>query len=449
MIHLFRRLISRIVIIMVLQVFASTLMGSDKNLIFPLPQEITLSDDHFIFNEQTRILIPRNAFESDINLARMLVRELSDKYGFALMIDQSDEMNSDKGNFIVMGSMDNPLIKKYCADNKIEVTESNPGTEGYILQTNENNVVIAGWDQPGAFYGLQSLRQIIQQQNGQIRVPGLLVRDWPALPFRGIRLYIPGPENIAFFKRFLQDFMALYKYNKVILEINCMRLDRHPEVNAGWIEFSRYMNYTRSSEPLGPRGEIKNSGHQDAGDGYIIEKDDVKRIVDFANQNFIEVIPEIPSLAHVYYLLTRHPELAEYPGDPWPDTYCPSNPGSYDLMFDVFDEYIEVIKPGMVHIGHDEWRGAPLNICPRCRGKDYSDLYAHDINKLYRYLTDKGIKVAMWGDHILESVRGKGPHQRTTESGVKYQTPGGLRPSVVKESIPKDILIFNWFWRDN
>ncbi len=51
----------------------------------------------------------------------------------------------------------------------------------------------------------------------------------------------------------------------------------------------------------------------------------------------------------------------------------------------------------------------------------------------------------MWGDFLLESVRGKGPAQKTSSTGVKFQTPGGLRPEVVKKSIPKDILIFNGF----
>ncbi len=40
----------------------------------------------------------------------------------------------------------------------------------------------------------------------------------------------------------------------------------------------------------------------------------------------------------------------------------------------------------------------------------------------------------------------KGPIERISSTGVKYTTPGGLRPSVVRDSIPKDILIFNWFW---
>ncbi len=54
----------------------------------------------------------------------------------------------------------------------------------------------------------------------------------------------------------------------------------------------------------------------------------------------------------------------------------------------------------------------------------------------------------MWGDYLLESIREKGPQNRTSSTGVKYQTPGGTRPEVVKKSIPKDILIFNWFWQD-
>ena len=58
----------------------------------------------------------------------------------------------------------------------------------------------------------------------------------------------------------------------------------------------------------------------------------------------------------------------------------------------------------------------------------------------------KGIKIAMWGDYLLESVRGRGPEERVSIYRGKILTPGGLRPSVVKDSVPKDILIFNWFW---
>ncbi len=425
---------------------ATRVLAVEKTLIFPIPQQMELTGDVFVLDESVSIIVPQNMSEKDIFLAGFLVRELSDKYGIAVKIESRRDIPEGR-KVVVMGTVDNPLIKQYSIDNKLDMTEDNPGKEGYVLRVSSDKIVIAGWDDPGAFFGLQSLRQLIETENGT-KVQGLKVRDWPNLPFRAIRLYVPGPENMAFFKRFLRDFMALYKYNSVIMELNCMRLDKHPEVNTGWIEFAKDLQYSRYNLTEGIRGEIKTSSHYDAGDGFIIEKDDVRDIVDFANQNFIEVIPEIPSLTHCYYLLTRHPELAEYPGDIWPDTYCPSNPASYDLMFDVYDEYIEVIQPKMIHIGHDEWWGAPLDVCPRCKGKDYSDLFAQDINRIHSYMSDKGIKIAMWGDHLLESVRTEGPIERTTSAGLKYKTPGGLRPSVVKESIPKDILIFNWFWVD-
>ena len=442
----FKGIINSLTLISFLFIGPVKVTANEKTLIFPLPQQIQITSDRYVLDESISIIVPQNMSKNDIFLARFLVRELSDKYGVAVRIEPRSDIPEDK-KIVIMGRFDNPLIMDYCKRNNIEVTAQNPGAEGYTLNVTANKIIIAGSDDQGAFYGLQSLRQIIDAGYGK-QIQGLKVRDWPAFSFRAIRLYVPGPENIAFFKRFMRDFMSLYKYNKVIIEFNCMRLDKHPEANAGWIEFSKYMQYTRSNSTEGIRGEEKNSSHFDAGDGYIIEKNDVKNIVDFAAENFLEVIPEIPSLTHGYYLLTRHPELAEYPGDIWPDTYCPSNPKSYDLMFDVYDEYIDVIKPRMIHIGHDEWWGAPLGVCPLCKGKDFSELFASDINKIHDYLAAKGIKIAMWGDYLLESVREAGPQNRTSSTGIKYQTPGAMRPAVVKEKIPKDILVLNWFWVD-
>lgn len=419
-------------------------LAAEKPLIFPIPQQMELSDEIFALDESISVIVPGNESREDLFLARFLVRELSDKYGLAVKIESCDDLPENR-RVVVMGSVKNPLISQYIAEEGLLLTAEDPGPEGYFLHVSKEKIVIAGSDDQGAFYGLQSLRQLIEEEDGA-GVQGLTVRDWPSLPFRGIRLYVPGPENIPFFKRFLRDFMALYKFNRVIMEVNCMRLDRHPEVNAGWIEFANELKYSRSNSTEGLRGEEKNSSHYDAGDGFIIEKDDIRDLVELANGNFIELIPEIPSLTHGYYLLTRHPELAEYPGDIWPDTYCPSNPASYELMFDVYDEYIEVIQPRMIHIGHDEWWGAPLDVCPLCKGKEYAGLFAQDINRIHDYMSERGIKIAMWGDHLLESVRNNGPIERTSSTGVKYQTPGALPPSVVRESIPKDILIFNWFW---
>ncbi len=436
----------RIIIILILLVFSCDVSARQRPLIFPIPQQMEMTGQSFTIDESVIIALPEKASQKDMALARMLVKELSNKYGIALKIHKVKTIPSGK-KVILMGTLENQLVQKFCKDRQLVLISQSPGPEGYILRADANHVIIAGWDDAGAFFGLQSLRQLLQAGKGKT-IQGIKIKDWPNLPFRAIRLYVPGPDNMAYFKRFISDFMALYKYNKVIIEFNCMRLDNYPEVNTGWQEFVKYMQYSRSNSTEGLRGEEKNSSHYDAGDGFIIEKETVRDLVKFANENFLEVIPEIPSLTHAYYLLTKHRELAEYPGDIWPDTYCPSNPKSYELMFGVYDEYLEVIKPKMVHIGHDEWWGAPTQLCPLCSGKDYSKLFAQDVQKLHGYFAKKGIKVAMWGDYLLESVREKGTQKRTSSTGVKYETPGALPPAIVKSMIPKDILIFNWFWID-
>lgn len=220
----------------------------------------------------------------------------------------------------------------------------------------------------------------------------------------------------------------------------------HPEVNAGWIEFTRDTNYRRLNYPAGAfHNREQNSSHQDCGDSGYIEKEEVAALARWAEEHYLEFIPEIPSLTHSFYLLARHKDLSEVPGDKWPDTYCSSNPKSYELLFDVMDEYIEVLKPKMVHTGHDEWF-APFGLCPLCKDKEPGELYGRDLAKIHDYMAGRGIKMAIWGDYLLERVRGKGLRRRVAPDGWVYYSPGAMTPDQVRKLVPKDILIFNWFW---
>jgi len=446
---------------------AITLAGQnnpDKPLIFPIPQQIEIGEGSFEINEKTVILVTDKPSPQDLSLAKFLTAEIADRFGVALKTQQAINLPKNK-NVIIMGSLRNSLVRKYCKKTKVKITVQNPGPQGYILNVNDNSILIAGSDDVGAFYGLQSLRQLIKKQDKNLIVPKVKVKDFPYKPFRGLRIYVPGKDNLQFFKRFVRDFMAMYKFNKVILEVNAvMRLDRHPELNAGAIEFAKELTYSRRDRPKGPHQVIQDSAHYDAGDSGLLEKAELAEIVNYAKSLNIEVIPEIASLTHSYYLLARHRDLAEVPPAAWPDTYCPLNPDSYKLLFDVLDEYIEVIKPKMVHIGHDEWR-MPINFCPNCKDKDHGDLYIEDVNKIHTYLASKGIKVAMWGDHLVEAVKGKGlrygsssvfPGPLLSKDEVKkknptaytYRLPGAVPEEKVIKSVPKDILVFNWFWQN-
>ncbi|MGA3164477.1 MAG: beta-N-acetylhexosaminidase [Terriglobia bacterium] len=415
-------------------------------LIFPEPREVEARNESLALEPSVPVLVPKEASQEDLLLARFLVAELSDKRGLALEMHRASALPAG-GRFILMGSVKNPLVWEYLERRGAQAAVREP--EGYLLEVNTNSVVIAGADDAGAFYGLQSLRQLLQGEGTRQHIQGIRVRDWPAKPFRGIKLYLPGHENIAYFQRFVRDFMALYKYNQIIVEVNAaMRLDRHPELNAGWLELGRDLNATRRDRSFGPGRQFQDSPNADTADGEVLEKEEVAALVAYARQYHVEVIPEIPSLTHSYYLLTRHRELAEIADAEWPDTYCPSNPKVYDLLFDVLDEYIQVMKPRLVHVGHDEWR-MPWGICPLCRGKDPRELYAQDLNKIHDHLTRQGIKMAIWGDHLIEPLRGMRLRKEPNPEGQPYETPGALSPDQVRKLIPKDILVFNWFWDDS
>jgi len=414
-------------------------------MIFPLPREVTQRSGRLKVDPTVLILVPELASSSDLFLASFLSAELAGQHGIPIRIRHAAAIPKTQ-RFILMGDEANPLVRQYRQTRGIQAGSDTPRPEGYVLDATDRGVAILGSDKPGAFYGLQTLRQILEKSGDGVSVPAQRIVDWPDKPFRGVYIFLPGRRHIPYFKRFVREVMAPSKLNRLIVEMDAgMQFDRHPELNAGWVDFTKDMKYTRRGRSTGPHQQFQDSGNMVFTDGGVLEKEEVAEMVRYARQHYVDVIPEISTLTHSYYLLTRHRELAEIQAAEWPDTYCPSEPASYKLAYDVMDEYIEVMKPRMVHIGHDEWR-MPWGICPRCKGKDPTVLFAQDVNKIYSHLRRHNVEVGMWGDHLIERVRGKGLRHGRSPEGYNYQMPGALSPRQVRELIPKDILIFNWFW---
>ncbi|XOV91573.1 MAG: glycoside hydrolase family 20 zincin-like fold domain-containing protein [Bacteroidota bacterium] len=415
--------------------------------IFPYPKSMEVKGGEFVFNKRTELVEPASENSEERFIARMLFNELVDTYDYSLNPVEGSPSRSGI-NRVLIGTLSNAEIKNVCDKNGWTEKLRNIGDEGYIVDVDDQRIIVASNTIAGSIYGIQSLIQIINENNGTLTCPKVFIEDQPRYPFRGIKLYLPSKEEYEYFKKFIKEFVLYYKYNKIILELNAnMRLDRHPELNIGTRTFTRELNDARLNRPPGPHNEYQNSSHHDNANGEIWEKDEIKHLVSYVEQFNIEVIPELPSLTHSYYLLRGHENLAENPNQKYPDTYCPLLPEAYDLYFDVLDEYIEVINPSTIHVGHDEWR-MEKDVCERCRGKDYGKLFADDINKIHSYLASKNIRMAIWGDHLLESVRQKDFRVWETSTGYKYKIPGALKPEQVANQIPKDILIFNWFWDD-
>lgn len=345
---------------------------------------------------------------------------------------------------------------------RIELTNGNSDSEEYTLKINQEGISLSARSSQGLFRAVQTLIQLVSVHG--VTVPFVFIKDQPQFPIRGFHTFLPAREELRFFFELL-DVLAECKYNTLFLEIGGgMELSLHPEINRAWEDFCREADsYIPAQDeehqdtaagrlhPVHIKGATalqvsrwfpKNSTHTELAGGTWLKKDEVTRIIDACRERSIEIIPEVQSFSHSYYLCTAHPDIAELPEDPWPDTYCPSNPKSYELLFDVIDEVIEVFNPRTIHIGHDELY--VLGHCPQCRKKDGHTLITEDVTKIHDYLSERGIRTMMWGDKLMNVPHGGQERIRRDEgSGREWKIPASWK---AVDRVPKDIIILDWYW---
>lgn len=303
--------------------------------------------------------------------------------------------------------------------------------EGYRLTTAASGASLKAADRRGLLYAAAALYQL--GITGTIQPTE--INDSPFQGFRGVHIGLPSRENIPFLKRLIRYLLIPMRYNTLFVEIGAgMRYDRHPEINEAWV---------RCKEKA-ESGEWPAVAHLDmVAYGSYLEKEEVADIFRYAESLGMEAIPELHSLSHVQFLTNAYPEIAEIPaareelGDVdlliddglnqefFPSCYCPSNEKSYELLFDVLDEIIEVTQPKRyVHMGHDEVY--QIGVCKVCREKDPAQLFADDVNRIHDYLAGKGLKMMIWCDML--------------QKASSYKTPPAI------DRIPKDIVMLDFIW---
>ena len=314
--------------------------------------------------------------------------------------------------------------------------------EAFLVNFTETGVHISYACQAGHYYGVQTFLQKLEETGQR----AFTLYQSP-LGDRGLKIYLPDPSEAGFrdFKRII-DLAAQCKFNFVMLELGgALEYKSHPEINAGWIEYTAFMReYPGKTLDLQTRFPWRrNSIHSENGGGRVLTQAQFMELVEYCRDRCLEVIPEMPSLSHSDYLLTRHPELAERREDPLPDTCCPRNPGYHRLYFDLLDEVIRLLHPRRIHIGHDEYYTAGL--CPRCRGKNIADLYAQDINTIAGFLRARQIEPIIWGEKLLNS------HWRNGEPIGGAACPASTALEALPATWPAiekigPLTVFHWYW---
>lgn len=85
----------------------------------------------------------------------------------------------------------------------------------YLLAIDDKGISVLGYDERGAFYGLQTLRQIVAQAESGL-LPCVRVNDWPDLPSRGVVEGFYGTPWSHQARLSLIDFYGRYKMNTYI-----------------------------------------------------------------------------------------------------------------------------------------------------------------------------------------------------------------------------------------
>lgn len=378
--------------------------------------------------------------------------------------------NSNCGARIKFGYLSEDIFASYVKASGKDIKYNN---ESYAIII-EDDITILHTSEITKLYALYAIKRYYTRDG----ISKGIILNSPRVEFRCFRSYLPGKRNIDSFKKFI-DMLIAYGHNALMLEIGgAMEYKRHPEINDGWVEYCKiFEEYNGKTEDVQRIYKFpKNAIHSDNGEGEYLTYEELKEITDYCNKRHIEIIPEVPSLCHVDYLLYNHPELSEDPEDLLPNNACPSNEEYYKLIFDVLDEVIEVFNPKRINICHDE--AYVYGVCPKCKGKDPAKIFGDDIIKMYDYLKSKGVKTMIWGDKIIKAWHGGNAayHWRHPWEGktVNVQgkelkvrgfscNSGAEWAQVLKEHpdaeawyvpatyscidrMPKDLEVMNWSW---
>ncbi len=333
-----------------------------------------------------------------------------------------------KVNFAPVDDAAKALVKKNFGD----VYTENP--EGYIIDIADNITVYA--DTPRAMiYAANSL--LGHYSDGIERG---VIYNYPRLEHRSARVFLPPKSEMPYFRKFI-DTLIYHGFNSILLEVGgCMEYKRHPEINEYWKAYSReFGEYNGKTYHHQISKRVRNSVHTYNAGGDVYSQEELSELVEYCNKRELEIIPEIPSLTHSEYILGVYPELAECDDEYLPDTCCPSNEKLHEIVFDLYDEAIEVFKPKTLHIGHDEWW--VMCICDKCRGKDPARLFADNVNKCYDYLASKGVETMFWADKLVGLKEKTGEPQSGVYKKI-YSTDSGKRVTL----FGKECILYKKHW---
>jgi hexosaminidase len=357
-----------------------------------MPKKIKQNTDSFRLVKKTVFTVNDPSLEK---VASFFAAKIKNSTGYVLEI-KSTQPQSDYINLIIAKD--------------ISVND-----EGYLLDVTAKGVDITAKTPQGAFYAMQTLMQLFPAeiasptpaQHIAWLAPTVNIEDEPRFKYRGQHLDVCRHfSDVDYIKKHL-DVLAMFKINKFHWHLT--------EDQAWRIEIKKYPKLTE----LGAK-RVEGDGTTDG--PFFYTQDQVKEIVAYAKERFIDVIPEIELPGHGVAALVGYPEYS-CTGGPFEvrniwgvanDVYCAGNDSTFQFLTDIIEEVVPLFESEYFHVGGDECPKDRWKACSKCQArikelglkgdKDHSaeeKLQSYFVQRMEKVLLKHNKKMIGW-DEILE-----------------------------------------------
>lgn len=250
--------------------------------------------------------------------------------------------------------------------------------EEYHLIIQEDRIQIISNTEKAAFYGLVTLKQLQSEQIIETQE----IKDKPDLKVRGLMLDISRAKvlNVSSIKKII-DLIAELKYNHLEL----------------YVEGFSY--------------EYKNIKEALADKNYLTQEEYLE-VEKYAIEKYIDFVPNQNGFGHMsdWLALDKFKELAECPDgfEIWgskrpPSTLDPTNPKSFELVKQMYEEMIPFTKSKYFNMNFDEpYELGHGKSKQECLKTSTEDVYIEYLEKLANVVRKYNKTPMIWGDVLVK-----------------------------------------------
>ena len=330
------------------------------------------------------------------------------------------ESNTERGLFYGIESLkqiihftkrkrDEESFTEFDVDVKVENIKDVKSQQNF----NAANLTTAGYKNVNETGYFQGLEKVETKSLDVYNIMPMIIEDYPRFKYRGMMLDVSRhfmPKE--FIKKFI-DIMSIHKMNKFHWHLT----DDH-----GWrIEIKQYPKLTeigsmRDGTLIGhSRFAGKNPKFDNIPHGGFYTQEEIKDIIKYAEERFIEIIPEIDMPGHTASLIASYPELGTLKEKTevkkiWgvQDEILIPTENTFNFLDNLFREITDIFPSSYVHIGGDEARKKQWieseevqKLMEKLEIEDEDSLQTYFIGRVQKILNNYEKKIIGW-DEIIE-----------------------------------------------